>query len=97
MNRDVIGQCDMIIIAVKPYQVLEVMQEIHQIFKTSGSHPPKSLRPLVVSVAASVPLAEIEKKVSVHWWFLGTLHGRGHSMWADKTRLKHGSYLRVGI
>ena len=63
-NRDVIGQCDMIVIAVKPYQVLEVMQDIHQTFKSSsGSYTPKSLRPLVVSVAASVPLAEIEKKV----------------------------------
>lgn len=63
MNRDVIGQCDMIVIAVKPYQVLDVMQEMHQMFKTSGAHAPKTLRPLVVSVAASVPLVEIEKKV----------------------------------
>ena len=64
MNRDVIGQCDMIIIAVKPHQVLDVMQEMHQMFKNSGAQAPKTLRPLVVSVAASVPLAEIEKKVS---------------------------------
>ena len=65
LNRDVIGQCDMIVIAVKPYQVLEVMQEMHQMFKSSGSQAPKTLRPLVVSVAASVPLAEIEKKVLI--------------------------------
>ncbi len=62
-NRDVIGQCDMIVIAVKPYQVLDVMQEMHQMFKNSGSQAPKTLRPLVVSVATSVPLVEIEKKV----------------------------------
>lgn len=66
MNQDVIGQCDMIIIAVKPYQVMEVMRDIHQTFKSAGGHTPRSLRPLVVSVAASVPLAEIEKKVGRH-------------------------------
>jgi hypothetical protein len=63
VNQDVIGQYDVIIIAVKPYQVMEVMQDIHQTFRTAGCHTPKSLRPLVVSVAASVPLQEIEKKV----------------------------------
>lgn len=64
-NQEVIGQCDMIIVAVKPYQVMEVMQDIHQTFKTAGGHTPKSLRPLIVSVAASVPLQEIERKASV--------------------------------
>ncbi len=58
-----IGQYDMIIIAVKPYQVMDIMREVHQTFKSAGSHTPKSLRPLVVSVAASVPLSALEKKV----------------------------------
>ena len=76
LNQDVIGQYDIIIIAVKPYQVMEVMKDIHQTFRTVGGHTPKSLRPLVVSVAASVPLQEIEKKASVNV-LLGVSSGEG--------------------
>lgn len=66
-SSDVIGSCDVIVIAVKPYQVLDVMDNLLKKLKSSqasGGHVPKSLRPLVVSVASSVPLAEIEKRVS---------------------------------
>ena len=58
-----IGQCDIIFIAVKPYQALQVMQEIFDVFKNSQSSSLKSLRPLIISMAASVPLTELEKKV----------------------------------
>lgn len=70
-NQDVILNSDIIIIAVKPYQVLDVMKEIHDTYtavqqqagnKTTAT--PRSFRPLIVSVAAAVSLADIEEKVS---------------------------------
>ena len=57
-----IGQSDIIIVSVKPYQVLEVMQDIQDTLKnvqTTGNH----LRPLIISVAASVSLEDLEGKV----------------------------------
>ncbi len=65
-SYDVIGASDVIIIAVKPYQVLEVMDNLLKVLKTAqvAGSTPKSLRPLIVSVASSVPLAELEKRVS---------------------------------
>ena len=68
-NYDVIGECDIIIIAVKPKQTLEVMDVLHKMLRTSqtfGNHVPKSLRPLIISVAACVPLAEMEKRVCLY-------------------------------
>ena len=68
-NYEVIRECDIIIIAVKPYQALEIMDMLHKMLRTSpqtvGSPAsvPKSLRPLIISMAASVPLAEMEKRV----------------------------------
>lgn len=68
-NRDVIVNSDIIILAVKPYQILDVMTEIHDIYAAAQSAgnrgpAPRSLRPLIVSVAAVISLSEIEKKVS---------------------------------
>ena len=70
-NQDVILNSDVIILAVKPHQILDIMKEIHDTYTAvqqyAGSKTttttPKSFRPLIVSVAASVPLADIEEKV----------------------------------
>ena len=70
-NEDVILNSDVIVLAVKPYQILDVMKEIHDTYTTvqqlAGSKAtttPRSFRPLIVSVAAAVSLADIEGKVS---------------------------------
>ena len=70
-NQEVILNSDLIVLAVKPYQIIDVMKEIHDTYTTvqqqAGSKAtatPRSFRPLVVSVAAAVTLAEIEDKVS---------------------------------
>lgn len=67
-NYDLMGECDVIVIAVKPYQTLETMNVLQKMLKTSqtlGKHTPKILRPLIISVAACVPLTEMEKRVSL--------------------------------
>ena len=70
-NRDVVVNSDVVILTVKPYQVLQIMTEIQSIFVEVQSHTtsahtaPKTLRPLIVSVASSVTVADIEKKVRV--------------------------------
>ena len=70
-NRDVVVNSDIVILTVKPYQVLQIMTEIQSIFVEVQSHTtsahtaPKTLRPLIVSVASSVTVADIEKKVRV--------------------------------
>ena len=66
-NSEVMTTSDVIIIAVKPYLVLTVLSEIHDFYTSAQSSgtPPKNLRPLIVSVAASVPLSDIESKVSL--------------------------------
>ena len=69
-NRDVITNSDIIILCVKPHQILDIMTEIHDIYaaaQAGGNRgpAPRSLRPLIVSVAAIVTLSEIEKKVCV--------------------------------
>lgn len=69
-NQDVILNSDIIILAVKPYQILDVMKEIHDTYTAVQQHAgkatssPRSFRPLIVSVAASVTLADIEEKVN---------------------------------
>ena len=69
-NQDVILNSDIIILAVKPYQVMDVMKEIHdsytsvQQYAGKATSSPRSFRPLIVSVAAAVTLADIEEKVS---------------------------------
>lgn len=72
-NCDVIVNSELIVIAVKPHQVLPVVEEIQSVFKhfpsSSGSGktsatPPKSFRPLVVSVATAVTIQDIEQKVA---------------------------------
>jgi len=66
-SYDVIGTCDVIVIAVKPHQVPEVLDNLHSTLKAAqiSGNAPKSLRPLIVSVASSVSLAELEKRVSL--------------------------------
>ncbi len=63
---------DVIVIAVKPYQVLAILDEIQETYKELTAtnpltnipiRPPKNLRPLIVSVAAGVSIDEIEDKV----------------------------------
>jgi len=73
VNRDVILNSDIIVIAVKPHQVSDIMSEIQLAYSefhtahTAGSrHPitmPKNLGPVIVSVAAGVTLSDIEQKV----------------------------------
>ena len=63
---------DLIVIAVKPHQVLSAVEDIQSVFKNfpsspvpgkSNTTPPKSFRPLVVSVATAVTIQDIEQKV----------------------------------
>ena len=75
-NQDVILNSDIIILAVKPHQILDVMKEIHDTYTTvqqqAGSRTtttPRSFRPLIVSVATSITLADIEEKVSFGVYF----------------------------
>lgn len=73
VNRDIIFNSDIIIIAVKPQQVLDIMLQIQTVYcefhtaHTTGNHQsvvaPKTLRPVIVSVAAGVTLGDIERKV----------------------------------
>ena len=69
-NRDVILNSDVIVLAAKPHQILGIMEEIQAMFSDfqSRAQPhissPKSWRPLIVSVACSVTIADIEQKVS---------------------------------
>lgn len=80
-NQDVILNSDIIVLAVKPHQILDVMKEIHDTYtavqQQAGSRTPttspRSFRPLIVSVAASVPLADIEEKVSCSIVFISFL------------------------
>lgn len=55
----------MIIVAVKPHHVLDVLGQFEAVYtELSRSHvTPKNLRPLIVSVASSVSISEIEQKV----------------------------------
>ena len=71
-NRHVILSSDIIILAVKPAQVEEVMDEIQTVFKefpspsamaNSPISPPKNFRPVIVSVAAAVQIKDLEQKV----------------------------------
>ena len=70
-NKDIIANSDVIIIAVKPYQVLGVLDEMKRIYmefsdskSMIGSNPlPKNMRPLVVSVAAAITIQQLEEKV----------------------------------
>jgi len=65
-NSVIVTTSDVIIIAVKPHLVLGVLGEFHDYYISaqSGGNPPKNLRPLIVSVAASVTIADIESKVT---------------------------------
>ena len=70
-NRDVILNSDIIVLAAKPHQILGVMTEIQAMFSDfqSRAQPhisgPKCWRPLIVSVASSVTIADIEQKVCI--------------------------------
>ena len=61
-------------IAVKPNQVADVMEEIQGVFRefpspsstakmSASVTPPKNFRPVVVSVATGVQIRDIEQKV----------------------------------
>ena len=56
---------DVIVVAVKPQQVLDVLGQFEAMYaEMSKSHvTPRNLRPVIVSVASSVSISEIEKKV----------------------------------
>ncbi len=73
-NQDIVRNCDVIIVSVKPYQVLAIMADIQATYgetqTVSGagmsaaiSSTPKNLRPLIVSVAAAITLSDMEQKV----------------------------------
>ena len=70
-NKHVITNSDTIILAVKPYQILDILDELQETYKeltatnplTGVSKPPKNLRPLIISVANGVLIKEIEQKV----------------------------------
>lgn len=68
-NRDVILNSDVIVLATKPYQILGIMTEIQAMFSDfqSRAQPhissPKCWRPLIISVASSVTVADIDQKV----------------------------------
>ena len=73
---------DIIVIAVKPYQVMDVLDEIQETYKEvtavnpltgTPSNPPKNLRPLIVSVAAGVAIEELEAKVTLCMFYLITI------------------------
>lgn len=71
-NKSVIMNSDVLVVAVKPYQVLAILDEIQEVYKEATainpligtpSNPPRNLRPLLISVAAGVSVEEIESKV----------------------------------
>ena len=67
-NRDVILNSDIIVITVKPHQVMDIMAEIQTVHTEGHSvthATPKNLRPLIVSVAAGITINDMEQKVCV--------------------------------
>ena len=71
-NRQIILNSDIIVVAVKPAQVGDVMEEIQNVFKefptpaamaNRAVSPPRNFRPVVVSVATGVQIADLELKV----------------------------------
>ena len=64
-NSAVMTSSDIIIIAVKPHLVLNILSEIqdYYIAAQSSGNPPKNLRPVIVSVATAVTVEDIESKV----------------------------------
>jgi pyrroline-5-carboxylate reductase len=74
-NKDIVLYSDVIVIAVKPHQVLSVLDELKEIFKgftqnksSIGTNVmPKNMRPLIVSVATAVTLKQLEEKTEVSW------------------------------
>lgn len=65
--------CDIIVISVKPHQVMDILNELQKLYEEfSTSQPivgsnrmPKNMRPLIVSVATAITLKDIEEKVSL--------------------------------
>ena len=80
-NKDIVLSCDVIVISVKPHQVLSVLDELRRIYKdidenqllVGGSPLPRNLRPLVISVATSITIKQIEEKVSLSFLSLYVL------------------------
>ena len=72
-NKMVVMNADVIILAIKPYQVMAVLDELQETYRDltavnpltgTPSNPPKNLRPLIVSVAAGITIDAIESKVA---------------------------------
>lgn len=57
-NRDAVTRSDIIIMAVKPYQILDIIQDVKDSIDPA--------RQLLISVATSVSLGEIEKALGFH-------------------------------
>jgi pyrroline-5-carboxylate reductase len=82
-NRDVILNSDIIILAIKPHQILGIMSDIQAMFSDfqSRAQPhvssPKCWRPLIVSVASSLTIADIEQKTEISW-SMGVSSVSGH-------------------
>ena len=70
-NRDVILNSDVIVLATKPQQILDITTEIQASISDSQSQThlqpytasAKNWRPLIVSVAASITISDLEEKV----------------------------------
>ena len=70
-NRDVILNSDVIVLATKPQQILDITTEIQALISDYQSQThlqpytasAKNWRPLVVSVAASITTFDLEEKV----------------------------------
>ena len=64
---------DVIVISVKPHQVMDILNELQKLYEQlSSSQPivgsnrtPKNMRPLIVSVATAITIKDIEEKVSL--------------------------------
>lgn len=74
-NKDIVLSCDVIVLSVKPHQVLPVLDELRKIYKdidenqllVGGAPLPRNLRPLIVSVATSITIKQIEEKTEISW------------------------------
>ena len=57
-NKDVIEQCDYLIVALKPYMILSFFQEHKDLFDTK--------RHTIISVATGITLSEIKEALNIH-------------------------------
>jgi pyrroline-5-carboxylate reductase len=64
-NRDIVLSSDLIVVAIRPQHVLEVLGQLETIYAELSKSfvTPKNLRPVIVSVATSVSISQIEGMV----------------------------------